>query len=363
MRVACIADSHFGIKNDSEPMRKYQQEFFDSTFFPYVDKHKITKVIHLGDLMDRRKYGNYLTASWVSKFYIEPCVQRKLDTDIILGNHDIFFKNTNEVNSPNLILYGAPGFTVHQVAQDVTLEDGTILCYIPWIPDDEEWKNRTLKSIDQSRADYAFGHLELNGYQFTAGVPCEHGYDKTLVTKFSRVFSGHFHMKQGDGHIEYLGTPYQLSMDDVGVAKGFHIFDTKTGQIEFIENTEKLFYKIHYRVDQNYPTDPESLAKIFAGKYVRIFAPANKTDPVHYDKFLDGIAKCAADVKVTEESNAQTAVGLNSSNEAHEKFGQDTLSFMLGEVDFVMERNPSEVLKKKSRDLIQRLYTEAMHTA
>jgi DNA repair exonuclease SbcCD nuclease subunit len=45
---------------------------------------------------------------------------------------------------------------------------------------------------------------------------------------------GHFHHKSNDGHIFYLGTPYEITWSDYGNEKGFHIFDFDKRDFEFI---------------------------------------------------------------------------------------------------------------------------------
>ena len=56
MRLAIINDSHFGVRNDSPLFLEYSLKFFESIFFPYLEANGINTVIHMGDLLDRRKY-------------------------------------------------------------------------------------------------------------------------------------------------------------------------------------------------------------------------------------------------------------------------------------------------------------------
>ena len=99
MKIALITDTHFGARNDSLPFNEYFYKFWENIFFPYIDKNNIKTIIHLGDTMDRRKFVSYKIANDFRRRFITPIVDRKLDTHILIGNHDTYYKNTNEVNS------------------------------------------------------------------------------------------------------------------------------------------------------------------------------------------------------------------------------------------------------------------------
>ena len=62
MKVAIITDTHFGARNDNDNFNEYFYQFYEGVFFQYLQTHNIKTVLHLGDLMDRRKYVSYKTA-------------------------------------------------------------------------------------------------------------------------------------------------------------------------------------------------------------------------------------------------------------------------------------------------------------
>ena len=61
MKIAIITDTHFGAKGDSQIFLEHTFKFFEDVFFPTIKERGITNVLHLGDLMDRRKYVNFHT--------------------------------------------------------------------------------------------------------------------------------------------------------------------------------------------------------------------------------------------------------------------------------------------------------------
>ena len=99
MKIALLNDTHFGCRNDSPAFIEYQNRFYDEQFFPHLIKNNINTLIHLGDVVDRRKFINFNTAHNFQKKFWKRLWDLKIDTHIILGNHDTYYKNTNKVNS------------------------------------------------------------------------------------------------------------------------------------------------------------------------------------------------------------------------------------------------------------------------
>jgi 3',5'-cyclic AMP phosphodiesterase CpdA len=108
MKIALITDTHFGARNDNLAFNEYFYKFWENTFFPYLDEHKIDTIIHLGDLMDRRKFVSYKIAKDLRERFILPIVSRGIKMHVMAGNHDTYYKNTNEINSLYELL-GGPG--------------------------------------------------------------------------------------------------------------------------------------------------------------------------------------------------------------------------------------------------------------
>ena len=99
MKIALISDTHFGVRGDSQLFHTNNKNFLDNVFFPYLEKHNIDKFIHLGDLVDRRKYINFQTANRLREDFLEPLYNKNIETYIIAGNHDTYYKNTNDINA------------------------------------------------------------------------------------------------------------------------------------------------------------------------------------------------------------------------------------------------------------------------
>ena len=138
MKIAILNDTHFGVRNDSEAFRNYQLKFYNEIFFPYIEKHNIKTLIHLGDVVDRRKFINFQTASIFRKEFFDRLWKQKIDTHIIIGNHDTYFKNTNEVNAIDNLYTSFDGLNEPFIytRPKVVEFDSVPILFIPWICDD-----------------------------------------------------------------------------------------------------------------------------------------------------------------------------------------------------------------------------------
>ena len=300
MKIALITDTHWGVRNDSPVMHNYMKRFLDNVFFPRLKEERIEKIIHLGDLVDRRKYINYNTAYRLRHDFFEPVRQFGLDIDIIAGNHDTYYKNTNEINALREIVGDAINVHIHDQHPYEKKYDGLPILLLPWIC--EQNKDTIFKAIANTKAPICMGHLELNGFEMYRGHVSDHGDDPKLFDKFDLVCSGHYHTRSSNGNIHYLGTPCEYTWSDYNDPKGFHIFDTKTRELEFVRNPDTLFVKHHYD-DLNKDMDQVLLEDVesYKGKYVKVII-RNKTNPIWFDTIIDRLEKVGvADLQVVED--------------------------------------------------------------
>lgn len=346
MKVAVITDSHIGARNDSEVFSDYFFKFIDEVFFPYLEVHEIDTVLHLGDLLDRRKYVNFKTLARLRNQFVKPLQMMGVTTHLILGNHDVFFKNTSELNSVTELFAEYPN--LHVYANPLTLNLGGLeVGMVPWINRDNY--DQSVKFLETTKAEIVFGHFEIQGFQVIKGVRQEIGMDRALFNRFDAVYSGHFHHRQESGNITYLGCPYQITFSDLGEAKGFHVFDTETREMEFVENPYRMFHKIVYDdVENDYDTTEHKSA--YKNAYVKIIV-VKKTKPYIFDRYLDSFYDAGvASIQIVED------VGLEDSAEDAINVEMDTMALINNEIDAMTNlENPA-----KLKSIIQMLYVEAL---
>ena len=109
MKVAIITDTHYGARKGSKHLHDYFELFYKNVFFPSLEEHKIDTVVHMGDIFDSRKAIDLQSLEWAKRVVFEPL--KKYKVHLAIGNHDCYYKNTNNVNSPQLLLKSYPNIT------------------------------------------------------------------------------------------------------------------------------------------------------------------------------------------------------------------------------------------------------------
>jgi len=346
MKIALITDTHFGARNDNSNFNEYFFNFYENQFFPYLKEHGITDVIHLGDVMDRRKYVSYR----IAKDFRERFINRfeNINFHMLVGNHDTFYKNTNDVNSLQELVDGRHNnIKVYDKSTEVEF-DGFKILFVPWINADN--MSHTTNMLKTSDAQVCMGHLELNGFEMQKGLVMDHGWDKHEFKRFDMVMSGHYHHKSDDGQIYYLGTPYEIYWNDWNDPKGFHVFDTEKRELERIINPLKIFSKIFYD-DSNKSYDNFDMSP-YKDKYVKLVV-VNKKDLYQFDQFVDKLLQADCyEVKIIEDFSE-----LNANNVSDDivENTEDTMTLLERYIDDL------DVTLSKSRlkNTMRTLYTEA----
>lgn len=292
MKIGIFTDSHYGAKKGSKHLHDYFELFYKNVFFPTLEEHEIKTVIHMGDVFDSRKSIDYQSLEWSKRVVFDPL--KKYEVHMLVGNHDCYFKDSNHVNSPELLLQDYSNIKTYSSPTNTKI-GGIDITLIPWICSDNY--DETLKVIQKSNAKIAMGHLELRGFYVNKHlVMDDHGMDSTIFSKFEKVFSGHYHTRSDNGKIFYLGNPYEMYWTDVNDIRGFHIFDTETLIHTPVNNPYKLFYNIYYD-DTPYQTFDASK---YSNKIVKVIV-RKKSKPKSFEKFIDNLYKIGVqDLKIVE---------------------------------------------------------------
>lgn len=354
MKIAVITDTHFGARNDNAILAKKYQEFYDNVFFPTLDERNIKTVLHLGDLTDRRKYINFVTAKFLEDSFIGPLAERGIETHIILGNHDTYYKNTNEVNSLRQ-LYGKTNHTNLHFYENGPVEltfDSLKIMLSPWVCASNY--SDSCKAYQDTDAQILMGHFEIQGFEMMRGQLCDHGFEKKIFNKFDSVYSGHFHHPSSHDNITYLGAPYEMNWSDYDGKRGFHILDTETRKMEFIENPYRVFHKINYDDSDMTVEDISHLdTSLLTDTFLKVIIN-KKSNPYIYDLFLDRLQQSgAADIKVVEDNVSLDAI--DSSELVDE--AQDTITIISKYIESV----ETNVNKDRINRLVKEIYAEAMN--
>ena len=340
MKVAIITDTHYGARKGSKHLHDYFEKFYADVFFPTLEKEGVTTVVHMGDIFDSRKSIDYQSLEWAKRVVFDPL--KKYKVHAVIGNHDCYYKNTNEVNSPELLLQDYSNISTYSEASEIKIDNLNILL-LPWI-NSENFESSS-NVVKKSKAKVAMGHLELNGFRAHRGHIMEDGMSIDIFDKFDRVFSGHYHTRSDNGKIFYLGNPYEMFWNDVNDTRGFTIFDTDTLTHTHVDNPYKLFYNIYYE-DTNYKLFNTTE---YENKIVKVIV-RKKTNPKDFEKFIDKLYSTGVqDLKIVENF----MVHENEEFEIDED--ENTISILnryIDESEFEFDKN---IIKGIFRDL----YTQA----
>lgn len=349
-KIALITDTHWGVRGDNILFLNNNKKFLDNIFFPYLKEHNISNVIHLGDIVDRRKYINIYTSNRLRVDFLEPLYEMNTQVHFIVGNHDTYFKNTNKVNILRELIDGkySENFKIYDNLPTEVDFNGVPVLLIPWICDEN--RLLSLKIISETKCQIAAGHLEIAGFEMYKGSIVSHGDDKSIYDKFDICISGHFHHRSSDGSIFYLGSHGEFTWSDYDDPRGFHILDTETRKLEFIENPYKIFKKIWY--DDSKDFDPNQDLSEYKNTMIKIIV-VNKNNPYIFDRFLENLeAEEPLDIKIVEDHlNLDLEDDQDIVNEA-----ESTLDIFKKYI----ENNEMNVNKEKLSQMIVNLHNEAL---
>ncbi len=296
MKIALITDTHYGARKGSKVFHDYFKKFYDDVFFPTLEERGITHAIHLGDSFDNRKSIDFWALDWAKENVYDQFKRLGVKVYTIVGNHDAYYKNTNEVNAIDSLLGSYDNIVRFSRPTEINIE-GFKTLLLPWVCEDNY--NDTVGAIKKTKSKVAFGHLEMNGFALFPGMvmtTASSNLEMSIFDKLDVVFSGHYHTRSNDGKLFYLGNPYQMFWNDCGDKRGFHLFDTETYELEFIENPYNMFERVYYE-DTNYKLFD---ARYLKDKIVKVVV-RKKSNQLQFDKYIDKINKAGCiDLKVVE---------------------------------------------------------------
>lgn len=357
MKVAIITDQHFGARNDAPLFLDYYEKFYNETFFPTLEKEKIETVLILGDTFDRRKYVNFYSLKRTKDMFFDKLADKNINVWMLAGNHDTYYKNTNDVNSVDLLLREYDNITVIDSPQTIHLDYANTshdICMMPWICPENH--TQSMDELKNTSATICMGHFEIAGFAMHRGMPSQEGLDRGTFRKFTHTFSGHYHHKSTADGIFYLGNPYQLTWQDYGDDRGFHLFDLDTGDLEFVVNPNQMFHRVVYddKAETIEQITKRDMAP-YANKYIKVVV-INKTNPYLFDKFMNNLYNVnPADISIVED--VMDLSELDEDDVVDE--AEDTITILNKYIDSVAEEN---IDNDKLKTLVKELYVEALNT-
>jgi len=350
MKIALINDTHAGARGDSLLFNEFFFKFWENIFFPYLKENNIKHIIHLGDVVDRRKFINYVILNQWRKRFFDRLVEENITMDVIVGNHDVTYKNTNEINAMHELFNHYENVNVF-IAPSEKLYGDLQVSLVPWINSSNY--EESMQFLGNTKSQVVFGHFEIAGFEMDRGNICHTGIERNVFDRFDMVLSGHFHHKSNDGTVYYLGNQYEITWADQGDRRGFHVFDTQNRDLTFIENPYKMFHKIYY--DDSYQ-DFDHWKSFDYGQYKDTYVKivvCNKKNSFLFDTVINELYKIGiADLSIVED----VMEFENTDNEELVDQAEDTMTILSKYIDSVSLNIDGNKLK----NLMRELYVESL---
>jgi DNA repair exonuclease SbcCD nuclease subunit len=343
VKICLITDTHFGFKKGNKIFHDYFKKFYEDVFFPFLIKNKIDTVVHLGDSFDNRKGIDYWSLEWAKDVVYDTFQTLGITVYNIVGNHDIYYKNSTNLNSVDHLL--SEYDNVIKIAEPKEFNiAGLDILMLPWITTENQ--QNALRMVQNSSSGICMGHLELNGFRVNSKIVMDHGMEPNIFDKFYKTFSGHYHTRSTNGKVFYMGNPYQLFWTDINDTRGFVVFDTETLEHDYVNNPYDMFRVINYDEDNL----QEDLSE-YENSIVKVVVK-NKSDQKLYEKYIDKLIKANPhEFKVIESYVIVDPV----SDDGDTIESEDTLSLLKKYVD----ESEINLNKGKIKNLINSIYQES----
>jgi DNA repair exonuclease SbcCD nuclease subunit len=262
-RIWLISDTHFGVRSNSREWMDIIEQYFKEGLIPTLKReYKPGDIlIHCGDVFDSRQSINLYVMNKGIEIFEE--INKIMPVYMIIGNHDIFMKYSNDINSlkvfkhmSNIHVFEKPTFA--QLGPKKAL-------FMPWVDSHEEF----MEIASKYSGDLMFCHTDIKGMSFNKFVKIEEGADGDKFSNFQRVYSGHIHYAQKYKNVRMLGCPYELTRSDSGNTKNLWRLDLETDEeVNFENDISPKFVK--YRLEWILEQTTEKLQELFYNNFVDI---------------------------------------------------------------------------------------------
>lgn len=318
-----IGDIHLDIKNGDANFLIYQDLFFEEELFSKLKNDpEIKTVVFLGDIFTNRQVVNVDVADHAIKI-MKTISSYGVEIIILKGNHDIFFKNSYDLNTIDVLFKDRVGIN-YTYFRDYLIKDDCI--YLNWKNNKEEYVELFNSIPNKDKIKHIFGHFDIFNFKLTAYSENknEGALKKTDFKQYfpnsKVVFSGHYHTPQNDGYILYTGVPYQLSWSEYNLELGSILLDKS--KMFFFKFERTMFEQIEIKSmndisNYDYITEPYN-------KYFKIIYHDRKLDDSieEFSKMIKDKGNIVVVVPTHElQGDVEDAVGELTSSVLNEESG------------------------------------------
>lgn len=224
---AFCTDIHFGKKSNSEMHNQDCLRYLDWFCEQVRNDPSIDYVAFLGDWNENRSAINIATMNYSHKG-AKKLNDLGLPVYFVVGNHDLYHRHTREVHSvapfevlSNFIIIDEP-LVVNEI------EGGAL--FSPFLFHEEYPELDRFLEIP-----FWAGHFEFKGFKITGyNVIMPTGPDHTQFAKQEAILSGHFHQRQSQGNVHYIGNCFPMDFGDANdFRRGLAVYDHTKQKLSF----------------------------------------------------------------------------------------------------------------------------------
>lgn len=286
-----VSDTHLGCRSNAVEWMEIIEDYFFNFFIPLVEKeYKDGDVLyHLGDVFDNRQSVN-LMAQHLAIRVFERLSTIFPETHVIVGNHDIYRKNSNEITSVDCLKY-IPKIIIHKDPVVHNYPCGKKSLLMPWRRDPDH-ERETLDEFGV--CDYLFCHSEVKGLRLGPNPKNvqDFGSDTEIYKGFDKVFSGHIHIRQQTKNVYMVGNPYHMTRSDRNNVKGVYLLEIENGELTFFENTLSPEFQ-KYDISSIYDLTLEEFVKKIENNFVDLYIPSSFVSRYNISKLMNLLEGCA----------------------------------------------------------------------
>lgn len=351
MKIAIITDTHAGARSSSSIFREYMKYWYENEFFPKLKENGVTTILHLGDFFDNRNAISLSDIDFIVNWFAQKIIEGDYKFFITLGNHDVAFKNTNKIHSLSILAAAAPKNVI--VIEEPMMLDNFAL--VPWINSSNYDSTMLfLSDIEDKANTIVAGHFEFAGFKhYKTSPPADHGMDTLAFKDFDQVWSGHYHHKSKIANVMYMGSAFHLNWQDYGDERGFHLYDTKSKNLEYVENKTCLFLRVSFEPEVFDGLDVSGYNDLFEGMFVQLVVDG-EYDKVALMDTVSKINRCKPHNLQIINNSVATLTDEGSTDEVVDNTTKTTKEYI---VDYISARN--EYSDAKISDIIKRIHDEA----
>ena len=346
-----LSDIHFGVRSNNLDWMEIHKQYFNDFFIPMIlaakNNNESNIIFILGDIFDNRQSMNILVQNMVLDIFNQ--LSQICPIYCLLGNHDIYYKNSNSVNSIKIL---QPYITKIFSEPTTKIFNSTSFGIMPWV-EDKSKEQSIMESFINEKLDYVLCHTEIQNFKFNNFRQIENGLkiNKNISTK--RIISGHIHIRQEDEKVLFIGSPISLNRGDIGNVKGVYKLNLDSNKFTFFENKLsprfiEIFYSDLIEMDVNY------FKKYIKNNFIDIKIPIGQMNTFPVTKLYDLVTDIVKSIKI---------IPINMNNNINDllddEINQKDFNILNLMKEFIIKIDYNKTVKKNIYSKIKRLYQEA----